>query len=93
MSGAVALAARHDAAGNHDEAINELARAAQHGDVAAKTLLAKRLIVGDRAPLLWREGAGLMQEAAREGGAEAAALLAVLAAAGLGGRHDWQAAL
>lgn len=89
----IELAERHDAAGNHDEAVNCLARAAQRGDVEAKTRLAKRLIVGDRAPLLWRHGAGLMREAAMEGGAEAAALLAVLAAAGLGGPHDWKGAL
>lgn len=86
-------AERHDAAGRHDEAINCLARATQLGDVEAKTRLAKRLIVGDRAPLLWREGAGFLREAATQGGAEAAALLAVLAAAGLGGKHDWNTAL
>jgi prolyl 4-hydroxylase len=86
-------AERHDAAGRHDEAINCLARATQLGDVEAKTRLAKRLIVGDRAPLLWREGAGFLREAAAQGGAEAAALFAVLLAAGLGGRHDWNTAL
>jgi prolyl 4-hydroxylase len=87
------MAERHDAAGRHTDAIDCLARAAQRGDVEAKTRLAKGLIVGDRARLLWREGAGLMREAAMEGGAEAAALLAVLTAAGLGRRHDWQTAL
>ncbi len=86
-------AERHDAAGRHDEAINCLARATQLGDVEAKTRLAKRLIVGDRAPLLWREGASFLREATKQGGAEAAALLAVLVAAGLGGRHDWNEAL
>jgi prolyl 4-hydroxylase len=86
-------AERHDAAGRHDEAIDSLARATQLGDVEAKTRLAKRLIVGDRAPLLWREGAGFLREAAEQGGAEAAALLAVLAAAGAGGRQDWKTAL
>lgn len=89
----IELADQHDAAGRHDEAVNCLALAAQRGDVEAKTRLARRMIVGDRAPLLLREGAGLMREAAMEGGAEAAALLAVLAAAGLGGRHDWKRAL
>src|SRR5690606_35875564 len=84
---------RHDAEGRHDEAIDCLARATQRGSVEAKTRLAKRLIVGDRAPLLWREGASFMREAAMEGGAEAAALFAVLLAAGLGGRHDWKGAL
>jgi len=89
----IEMAERHDAAGRHDDAIDCLARATQRGDVEAKTRLAKRLIVGDRAPLLMREGAVFMREAAIEGGAEAAALLAVLAAAGLGGRQDWPRAL
>jgi prolyl 4-hydroxylase len=89
----IEMAERHDAAGRHDDAINCLARATQLGDVEAKTRLAKRLIVGDRAPLLWREGAGFMREAAQQGGAEAAALLGVLLAAGLGGQHDWTNAL
>lgn len=96
MSSAAAdieLAERYDAEGRHDDAIDCLARATQRGDVEAKTRLAKRLIVGDRAPLLWREGASFMREAAMAGGAEAAALLAVLVAAGLGGRHDWTGAL
>lgn len=78
------MAARDDAAGRHDEAIDCLARATQLGDVEAKTRLAKRLIVGDRAPLLGRQGAAFMREAAMAGGAEAAALLAVLAAVGAG---------
>jgi len=89
----IEMAERHDAEGRHDDAIDCLARATQRGDIEAKTRLAKRLIVGDRAPLLWREGAAFMREAAEEGGAEAAALLAVLAAAGLGGRHDWKSAI
>jgi prolyl 4-hydroxylase len=89
----IEMAERHDAAGRHDDANDCLARATQQGDVEAKTRLAKRLIVGDRAPLLWREGANFMREAALQGGAEAAALVAVLMAAGLGGRHDWTRAL
>jgi prolyl 4-hydroxylase len=87
------MADSHDAAGRHDEAIDCLARATKLGSVEAKTRLAKRLLVGDRAPLLWREGAVFMKEAAERGGAEAAALLAVLVAAGFGGRHDWKAAV
>jgi prolyl 4-hydroxylase len=89
----IEMAEAHDAAGRHDEAINCLARATAQGHVEAKTRLAKRLLVGDRAPLLWREGAVFMREAAEQGGAEAAALLAVLAVAGFGGRHDWKAAI
>jgi prolyl 4-hydroxylase len=87
------MADSHDAAGRHDAAIDCLARATKLGSVEAKTRLAKRLLVGDRAPLLWREGAAFMKEAAERGGAEAAALLAVLVAAGLGGRHDWKVAV
>ena len=86
-------AERHDAAGRHDEAINCLALAVQLGDVEAKTRLAKRLLVGDRAPLLPREGAGFLREAVKQGGVEAASLLAVLEAAGLSGRQDWDTAL
>ena len=89
----IEMAERLDAAGRHDEAIDCLARATQRGDVEAKTRLAKRLIVGDRAPLLLREGVTFMHEAVIDGGAEAAALLAVLVAAGLGGRQDWPRAL
>ncbi len=89
----VALAERHDAAGRHDEAIDQLARAAQRGDIEATTRLAKRLIVGDRAPLLPREGIGLLETAAEQGGPEAAGRLAVLAAAGARGKHDWPRAV
>ena len=42
--------------GAHDDAINALARATKLGDVEATTRLGKRLIVGDRAPLLPTEG-------------------------------------
>ena len=79
----LALAAQCDANGAHDDAVNALARAVRLGDVEAKTQLAKRLIAGNNAPLLPTEGAGLLIEAANGGGAEAAARLAVLAAAGV----------
>ena len=77
------LAAQCDANGDHDEAINALARATRLGDVEATTRLAKRLIVGGDAPLLPKDGAGLLIDAVRLGGAEAAARLGVLAAAGV----------
>jgi prolyl 4-hydroxylase len=89
----IEMAESHDAAGRHDEAIDCLARATQAGNVEAKTRLAKRLIVGDRAPLLWKQGASLLQEAVVQGGAEAAALSAVLVGAGIGGTHDWPTAI
>jgi prolyl 4-hydroxylase len=72
-----------DASGAHDEAVDALARAAKSGDVEALTRLGKRLIVGNAAPLLPVEGAGLLVEATQRGGAEAAMRLAVLAAAGV----------
>jgi hypothetical protein len=89
----VARASELDAQGRHDDAINQLAFAAQRGDVEATTQLAKRIIVGDRAPRLRPQGIGLLREAVAKGGAEAAARLAVLVAAGADGAPDWRAAL
>ena len=82
-----------DAEGRHEDAINELASAAQRGDVEATTRLAKRIIVGDRAPRLRREGIGLLRDAVKMGGAEAAARLAVIHAAGVFAAPDWHGAL
>jgi prolyl 4-hydroxylase len=82
-----------DAQGRHDDAINQLSYAAQRGDVDATTQLAKRIIVGDRAPRLRSQGIGLLREAVTRGGAEAAERLAVLVAAGADGAPDWRAAL
>ena len=78
----ISLAEQCDAKGAHDDAIGALARATQLGNVEATTRLAKRLIVGDRAPLLPTDGTRFLVDAANQGGAEAAARLAVLAAAG-----------
>jgi prolyl 4-hydroxylase len=89
----VARARKLDAEGRHDDAINQLAAAAQRGDVDATTQLAKRIIIGDRAPRLWRQGIGLLQDAVKLGGAEAADRLAVIAASGIAGPPDWRAAL
>lgn len=92
-SSTVTRAARLDADGRHDDAINELALGAQQGDVEATTRLAKRIIAGDRAPCLQSEGIGLLRDAADHGGAEAAARLAVITAAGFAGAPNWAAAL
>lgn len=92
-SAAVARAHELDADGRHDDAINELATAAQRRDVDATTQLAKRIIVGDRAPRLTPQGIQLLQDAVNLGGAEAADRLAVVVAAGFTGRPDWTAAL
>lgn len=79
----ISLAEKYDADGAHDNAIGALARATKLGDVEATTRLAKRLIVGDRAPLLPADGTRFLIDAANKGGAEAAARLAVLCAAGV----------
>lgn len=92
-SAEVARAESLDAEGRHDDAINELAGAAQRGDVEATTRLAKRIIVGDRAPRLRQQGIGLLGDAVKMGGAEAAARLAAVHAAGVFGPPDWPAAL
>jgi hypothetical protein len=93
VNDALELAARHDAAGRHDEAVNALAVAAGNGDVAATTELGKRLLTGDRAPYLPRDGAGLLAEAAEAGSVEAALRLACLSALGAHVAQSWPTAL
>jgi prolyl 4-hydroxylase len=73
--------------------IEALARATRRGEVEAMTQLGKRLVVGDRAPFLPREGARFLIDATHRGGAEAAARLAVLAAAGAFVTQSWDDAL
>jgi len=90
---AIARARAFDADGRHDEAINELANAAQRGDAEAMTQLAKRIIVGDRAPRLRRQGINLLADAVKMGSAEAADRLAVIHASGVVTSADWPAAL
>ena len=92
-STAIDEAARLDAAGDHDGAINALARATQGGDLLAMTELGKRLIIGDRAPTLPREGAGFLSEATQKGAVEAPARLALLLATGVQCQQDWAQAL
>lgn len=92
-SSAVDRARALDAEGRHDDAINELAAAAQASDIEATTQLAKRIIVGDRAPRLPQQGISLLQDAVGLGGAEAAERLAIIAVSGIAGAPDWQAAL
>lgn len=89
----LALAAAHDAAGRHHDAINALARGTQAGDRACKSQLGLRLLAGDRAPSLPAEGARMLREAAVEGAPEAAARVAAMTALGHGFKHSWQEAL
>jgi prolyl 4-hydroxylase len=87
FSPAVAKADDLDAAGDHRAAVDQLAIGARNRDVEALTRLGKRLLVGDRAPALPAQGAGFLEEAVQLGGAEAAAVLAVLYAVGASNRH------
>jgi prolyl 4-hydroxylase len=89
MNAALSLAAEHDLAGRHDDAVNALARATQTGDLDAMTELGKRLVVGDRGPLLPKDGAGLLRDAAQAGHAEAALRLATLTALGAHVQQSW----
>lgn len=92
-SPAVRRAGELDAAGRHDDAIDELASACQAGDLKAMTQLAKRIIIGDRAPRLMAQGFSLLEDAAKLGDAEAAERMAVVHATGIMGTSDWHAAL
>jgi prolyl 4-hydroxylase len=89
----LAMSEQWDAAGRHDAAIDALARSVRQGNVEAMTRLGKRLLIGDRAPHLPRDGVRFIVDAARAGGAEAAERLAVLAAIGLHVAASWPEAL
>ena len=93
ISAEVASAEALDAAGKHVEAIDRLVAGVRKGDVEAITRLGKRLLIGDRAPLLANDGARFLEDASARGGAEAAATLAVLFAVGASRAHTLQSAL
>ena len=92
MSSGLELAAQHDAAGRHDDAVNALAVATRDGDLEAMTALGTRLVVGDRAPFLPQDGASLLADAAR-GNAEAAVRFACMSALGAHVDQSWDRAL
>jgi prolyl 4-hydroxylase len=85
-------AERLEAEGRHEDAVNCLARAAQHGDADALKRLGLRLLSGDHVPCLPAQGVALLSDAVDRGSCEAAARLAVLAALGVEVRRDWRAA-
>ena len=87
------LAGQLDAAGRHEEAISWLSRAAKAGDARALAALGLRLLTGRDAPLLPRDGAGLLSDAAARGDAGAAAMISVLAGGGFYGPQSWEVAL
>jgi hypothetical protein len=69
--------------------VNALAVATKQGDLAAMTALGKRLIIGDRAPYLPKDGARMLTDAARAGDSDAAVRLACLTALGAHVRQSW----
>jgi prolyl 4-hydroxylase len=87
------LAAQWDAAGNHDEAINELARGTSAGDLQCMARLGLRLFIGDRAPHLASEGWRLLADACEQGSAFAAARGAAILALGTQVPQNWDLAL
>lgn len=86
-------AAELDAAGDHDAAINELARGVRAGDLGSTRTLGLRLLTGNAAPLLPDHGLQMLAEAVQRGDAEAAARTASVLALGFNRPPDWPAAL
>jgi hypothetical protein len=93
VSPALTLAAAHDAAGRHDEAINELARGTQAGDLPCTRALGIRLLTGDRGPLMPQEGLRFLGDACNQGVGEAAARAAGILALGVHIPPNWPLAL
>jgi prolyl 4-hydroxylase len=93
LSPDVELADQCDRAGAHEDAVKHLVAGTRKQDVEATTRLGKRLLIGDRAPRLPNDGARFLSEASDRGGAEAAALLAVLYAVGASTQHGLKSAL
>lgn len=75
------------------ESVESLLMRARSGDVAALTALGRRLLVGDGLPMSSEKGVATLREAATRGGGEAAALLAICAAWGVGQARNIDAAL
>ena len=86
-------AAQRDAVGDHDEAINELARGVRAGDPPSTRALGLRLLSGSAAALLPAEGLGFIEQALAGGDAEAAARAAGILALGVNLPPDWPRAL
>ena len=87
------LAAQHDAAGRHDEAINALARGTGLGDARCTMQLGLRLLTGENAPLLPEQGLEFLAEACDKGEGEGAARAAGIIALGANVSSDWVVAM
>jgi len=89
----LARAGELDAAGNHGEAINELARGTRKGDARCTRALGLRLLMGDRAPFLPQDGLRFLDDACGRGLPEAAARAAGILALGVHVAPNWPFAL
>lgn len=89
----LAAAARLDAEGQHDAALQTLIAAAQAGAGSAYTQLGKRYLTGDRATLSPPSALQLLHKAVEHGDGEAAQQLAVLHALGVHVAQDWNQCL
>lgn len=86
-------AARLDAAGDHEGAIQLLISAAGRGHAEAFAQLGRRHFLGDRAAHAPAEGLQLLHKAAQQGSAQAAHFLATVHAVGFQAAQNWEAAL
>lgn len=85
------LASLFDRCGEHDRAREWLERAAASGDPLARTMLAEVLL--SRTPYDISRGMSLVRDAAQQGNARAAHLLALLIAAGVRQTQNWTVAV
>lgn len=88
-SAAILAAREHAAAGRHEAAMDELARAARVGDLQAMSELGHRLLTGDHVPRMPEQGVSLIQEAAHYGEGRCLARVAALTAAGAYLPQNW----
>ena len=72
--------------------VTSLQQRAIAGDARAQYELGARLLVGRGVPAMPRDGAALIAASARQENTDALQLCAVLAAAGIGGAQNWDAA-
>ncbi len=77
--------------GHGDLSVQWLRRAAEGGEIRARTMLAKKYLTQE--PFLVDEGLALLSAAADAGDGEAAHVLATMSAGGLGVEQSWNAAL
>jgi hypothetical protein len=89
----MALARVFDQEGRHDVALEWLRKAGQAGHAPSLLALGARLLIGKAAPRDYKVGQALLAAAAEAGNGEAAALVAVCAAAAIGRAQSWTDAL